>query len=464
MTSSTPTPATHRWLLPDSRSRRLLFAAAIYVISAGVFAIVAGPERLTQHTQFNHYALLADAWLHGRQDLPNGPPGYTQNNDFAQLDGKTYISFPPFPAVLMMPLVKLAGSPENFRDGQFMIWLAGVAPALLFLVLERLRRARRTPRTEIENAALALLFAFGTVYFFTAVEGTVWFAAHVVCAALVAGFLLAALDAERPLLAGLLCGCIFLTRPHVMLVGVFFALEAIRVSCNEGLPSEGTFAERVKATWARADKARVLKLWGAFLAPVFAALAIASWMNWTRFHEASPAAFGHEHLSVVWKARMSKWGLFGYHYLAKNLGVMLTILPWPRPPGSDPLRVAPFQINEHGLALWFTTPLYFWLFRPKTKGWLYAILALAAALPAAYCLLYQNSGWRQFGYRFSNDYAPLLFVMLAIGARSLKTTAFALVAAWGIGWNVFGAITFDRARYDRFYFREGSQTVLYQPD
>ena len=41
-------------------------------------------------------------------------------------------------------------------------------------------------RSEAENVLLALLFAFGTVYFFTAVEGTVWFAAHVVGVVLVA--------------------------------------------------------------------------------------------------------------------------------------------------------------------------------------------------------------------------------------------------------------------------------------
>ena len=75
-----------------------------------------------------HNALLADAWIHGRQNLPNGPPGYSGNNDFAEFEGKTYISFPPFPAVLMLPLVAIAGSPENFRDGQFMIWIAGLAP------------------------------------------------------------------------------------------------------------------------------------------------------------------------------------------------------------------------------------------------------------------------------------------------------------------------------------------------
>ena len=104
---------------------------------------------------------------------------------------------------------------------------------------------------------------------------------------------------------------------------------------------------------------------------------------------------------------------------------------------------APFKINEHGLALWFTTPLYFWLLWPKRfdgqpdRKWLYAVVALSAALPAAMDLLYQNSGWRQFGYRFSNDYAVLLFVLLAVGGRPMRGSSRA--AAWGVAWNLFGA-------------------------
>ena len=76
-----------------------------------------------------------------------GRPPYAMNNDFVEFQGKTYISFPPLPAMLMLPFVKLSGSAENFRDGQFVIWLAGLAPALLFLVLEKLRRTGRSPRT-----------------------------------------------------------------------------------------------------------------------------------------------------------------------------------------------------------------------------------------------------------------------------------------------------------------------------
>jgi hypothetical protein len=41
-----------------------------------------------------------------------------------------------------------------------------------------------------------------------------------------------------------------------------------------------------------------------------------------------------------------------------------------------------------------------------------------------------------------------------------------VAAGWGIFVNLFGAITFDRndAHFDRFYFRDGSQAIVYQPD
>ena len=168
-----------KWLEPESRKRRIVLGLFVYVVCLVVFALLAG-DRLTQHTPYNHYALQADAWVHGRQDLLGGPPGYAGMNDFAKFENHWYISFPPFPAVLMVPLVWASGSAENFRDGQFIVWMAGIGPTVLFLVLEKLRRTKRSPRTERENLFLSLLFAFGTVYFFTAVQGTVWFAAHVI--------------------------------------------------------------------------------------------------------------------------------------------------------------------------------------------------------------------------------------------------------------------------------------------
>lgn len=449
------------WLREDGRKRRLAIALGIYVLSVIVYAVVAGPDRLLQHTPFNHYAHLARAWLDGRQDLAGGAPAYAQGNDFAVFEGKTYISFPPFPAVLMLPLVALAGEPENFQDGQFIVWLAGIGPAILFLVLETLRREKRSSRSELENAALALVFAFGTVYFFVAVQGTVWFAAHVVGIGLSAAFLLVALGGKRPWLAGTILACAWLTRPTTLLIAPLFAYEVLR---RETLAEALDDAHGLRALWSalsRVDRGKLATAIAKFSVPIVAAMLLASWMNYARFHRFSPSAFGHEYLTVVWQGRMDRWGLFGYHYLAKNLGVMLTVLPWLPPP--EAVGAAPVQINEHGLALWFTTPIYLLLLWPKRTGWFYWALALSAAGPMVMDLLYQNSGWRQFGYRFSNDYAMLLFVMLAIGDRPFGRI-FQSLCAWGIAWNLFGAVSFDRAGYDRYYFREGTQQILYQAD
>jgi hypothetical protein len=464
-----------RWMRPDSRSRRLLLAAAVYLVCTSLYATLAGPQRLLQHTAFNHYALLADAWLHGRQDIAGGPPMYSGNNDFAEYQGKTYISFPPLPAMLMLPFVKLAGSADNFRDGQFVLWLAGLAPALLFLVLEKLRRTGRSPRTEVQNLVLAGLFAFGTVYFFTAVEGTVWFAAMVVATACCALYTLLALDAESPLWAGAMIGCLYLSRPSAIWIALLFALEALRVCTRGGLPVEGSWPARLRATLERLDARALARRYALFSVPILAAFAFVAWTNGSRYGRWTPFYFDHEFLTVAWRARMLKWGMLNYHFLPKNLGIMLTSLPWLPPHDAAASFGAPFKINEHGLALWFTTPLYLWLLWPRRFGaegdaaaaaarkWLYVVVALSVALPALMDLLYQNSGWRQFGYRFSNDYAVLLFVLLALCARPMRALFYA-AAAWSVAWNAFGAATFDKTEFDRFYFREGSQTVVYQPD
>ncbi|MFO0676717.1 MAG: hypothetical protein U0169_09290 [Polyangiaceae bacterium] len=449
-------------LRPDSDSRRRILAAVVYVVSVVVFLAVAGPPRLTVHTAFNHYAHLADAWAHGRNDLRSGAPAYAMNNDFALFQGKTFISFPPFPAVLMLPFVKLAGSPENFQDGQFAVWIAGLGPMLLFLVLEKLRRTGRSNRTEADSLLLAFAFAFGTVYFFTAVEGTVWFIAHVVGVAMCGAYLLFAIDAASPFLAGLFLACSWTTRPSTLLLGVVFALEALRVSSKDGDDGDAPLFGRVKSLVKGLDVSAFSKRVAPFAAPLLVSFALASYYNHVRFGDARPFAFGHEHLSVVWQARMEKWGLFGYHYLAKNLGVMLTVLPW-FPPHDSPPGTPFLQINEHGLALWFTTPIYLWLVRPQRRSYLFDVVAIGAVLIATQNLLYQNSGWRQFGYRFSNDYALALFVLLALGDRPFRWM-FRSAVAWGVVWNLFGAITFDRAGYDKFYWREGSQRILYQDD
>lgn len=423
------------------RRRPLLVALGIYALTTALFFLTTAPERLHGHTPFNHFALLADAWVHGRLDLGHPPPAYTGNNDFATDGARWFVSFPPFPAVLIAPLVKLTGSAEGVSDGHFFGCFGGVAPALLFLTLEKLVRTGRSRRTLAENALLALLFAFGSVYWFSSVQGTVWFVAHVIGAALATAYVYCSLDAAHPVLAGLALGLGFATRTPLGFAFPFFLFEAHRA------------ASKTDA------KGALFRSFALFAAPAAAVLAALMWHNRARFGD--PLEFGHRLLAIGWRGRIDKWGLFSYHYLGRNLAVVLTDLPFVDP--SHVKGLAPFQINAHGLPLWLTSPFFAWAFWPKRTGRLFRALALTALCVAAPSLLYQNSGWIQFGYRFSSDFSPFLIVMIAVGARRLTAPFWALGAA-AVTVNAFGALTFQRAGAERFYFIDGTQKVLHQPD
>jgi hypothetical protein len=442
--------------LGTERGRFWLFAIPGYVVLLTIYAVVAGRERLLDHTPYNHFALLAEAWLDGKLHLPGSPPDYAQGNDFALYRGKWYVPFPALPAALILPLVHFAGDAERVRDGQFFVWLAPLGPVLLFAALERWRRFGRSTRTRVENAALALAFALGSVYFFTAVQGSVWFAAHVVAVALAAAYVCLAVEARHPWLAGVVMGLAFWSRPTLLFAAPLFLYEAFRASQKAAaLPAAADAPRRrwprIRALAQRTDVLRLLRTCVYFGIPVVALFALSLWHNAARFDD--PFDVGYGHLQVAWQGRIDKWGLFHYHYLAKNLAVVLAGLPW----------IEPFRINVHGLALWLTTPAYLYLLCPKSPQPGYAALLVTAAAVGVPELFYQNTGWMQFGYRFSNDYAVFLFVALALSRARLGPLFWALVI-WAVGVNTFGAVTFDRPQYAKYYYQQPSQGTVFQPD
>lgn len=420
-------------------------AVVIYAIVTAVFLATTARATLTGHTPYNHFALLAEAFIHGRLDLGGPPPAYTGGNDFAIFDGRTYVSFPPFPAVLIAPMVALAGSADRVADGRFFLWFAGIGPAVLYLALDKLTSLGRSRRDARENVALAALFAFGTVYWFSAVQGTVWFAAHVIGVALAAVYLYTSIDAAHPATAGLALALGFATRTPIGFAFPLFLAEAARVATS---PARALDRRAIALTLAR------------FAAPIAVVLALLALHNRARFGEA--LEFGHRFLAIGWRGRIERWGLFSYHYLGRNLAVVLTSLPYTQVPG------APFQINAHGLALWVTSPFLAWAFWPSPllrrarRLFYWALLATALAV-AAPSLLYQNSGWIQFGYRFSNDFSLFVVAMIAMGRRKLGPVFWALGVV-AILVNGFGAVSFQREGFDRFYFLERTQRVLHQPD
>jgi hypothetical protein len=209
------------------------------VLCAGIYCSTSA-GRLFRPSPNNHYVHLAQAWLQGRLDIGGSPPG---TNDWACFDTvdegpcppgrysfsgpeaeryRWYVSFPPLPAVLLLPVVAIVGL--GTLDALFWALFAGLAPMLLFVVLRFLRESGQSGRTERDDLLVTALFAIGSVYYFAAVQGTVWFAAHVVAAAFVCLYLLYAFGARRPLAAGLALGLAFLCRPATLLLAGFFDL------------------------------------------------------------------------------------------------------------------------------------------------------------------------------------------------------------------------------------------------
>jgi hypothetical protein len=256
------------------------------------------------------------------------------------------------------------------------------------------------------------MFGLGTVYYYSSVNGSVWYTAHIVSVALAGAFLYAALDARAPITAGLLLGAITLTRPQMGFFGIFFLFEAWR----RGRFTVGTML-RVGL-------------------PVAVLGAAGGWFNWARF--GSPFEFGHFYLNVRWTDRIQRYGLFNYSFLSRNLAAAFALTP-------KFLAKRPWvQVSWHGMSMLITSPALIYLLWPKQRPPIHMVLWLTVAPIALLSFLYQNDGWVQFGFRFSIDYLLLLMMLLAVGGRPMTRTMKALILI-GIGVNLFGAITFQRA-------------------
>lgn len=450
----------------------------VYVVTTAVYLGVAGP-RLAGPTPDNHFVHLALSFLRGELGVENNrPPG---NNDWACFDEETgeicpwsawpppwgrgpnehqrwYVSFPPLPAVLILPVAAIWGTAT--RDALFWGLWAGLSPTFLYVLLRRLREEGRSERTELDDLLLTTLYAFGTVYFFVAVQGTVWFAANVVTSVLIPLLLLASLGGKQPLTAGLVLAAMFLTRPHTVLLGIIPLVEILSAHRRIDAPAIPSSEERgpLPRFWIflRGVAWRpALHAIAVMALPLLVAGAIAAAMNHARFGRITE--FGHRYLMINWRGRIERWGLFSYHYLGKNLGVFFGSLPWLT------VREPHVVISRHGLALWFTTPallLALWPKRPLDAR-MRAMYA-AAGLVALLDLMYQNSGWVQFGYRFATDYLVVLFALIALGGRKIRGPGFVLAMIFAIGVNTFGAITFDRG--GRFYDDDPTQDRIFHPD
>ena len=335
-----------------------------------------------------------------------------------------YVSFPPFPAVLMVPLAAVFGYRVN--DVWFVIFFGALNGLILFLLLRSLAGRGISDRSCGDDLWVTALFVFGTVHFFSAVRGEVWFTALVVGVTFNLLAIWCAIGLARPLLAGLFVACGMATRTPL-------AFSALLVGLLVLFP-DGRLR---RADWGRAAKVVAL-----FAVPV--GLGLAALMAYNRARFGHGFEFGHTYLQEGTRDSVRRHGLMSFWFLGQNLSAAFL-----NPPVFTTEEGSFLRITKHGLGLLWTTPVLFLLPSAPKKTPLFKALVLTALAVALPGLFYQNTGWEQFGYRFGLDWLPFLVVAFALGGTRLTWPVKVLILV-GIAVNGFGAATFGRA--NGFYY------------
>src|SRR6266851_1188470 len=206
--------------------------ASMHRVELGLFAFtgvayaLASAGMLWRQSPAPHFVYQAHALLRGQLHLAAPPPNL---NDWVFVGNRWYVGFPPFPAVLMMPFVALRGL--AFDDVAFTMFFGALNVPLLYALLRRIAAAGDEradgDRPPWEHAAHALVYGFGTLAWYCAIRGEVWFTAETVGVTLTLLYLRAAHRARHPLMAGTALACAAITRTPLAFSGIFFVLEAL---------------------------------------------------------------------------------------------------------------------------------------------------------------------------------------------------------------------------------------------
>jgi hypothetical protein len=334
----------------------------------------------------NLHALQARAFLSGR--LYIDIPGFY---DSAPFRGRTYVPFPPMPAVVMMPIVAAVG--VNRTNGPLLsIALTLVNVAIGYRLARRLGLSRR------DRVFWLVAMFLGTGYWFAvAASSGVWCYAHVVA---FTALLLAVAEAwgkGRGVWVGLALAAAFLSRQLTLFAGLALAAR---------LWSHPDFANR---------RARWLNL-AAFGAAVSLGIAVYLAFNHARFGNPFETGYRYIALDSPLKERFARHGLFSAAYVPFNLIYLL--VQGVHVDFTSPAKLAGVTTDLYGSSLLGASPYVVVATFARRAGAPVRALWLSVAAIAVGQLLYVNNGASQINtQRFTLDFMPLLFVLVALGLR-----------------------------------------------
>lgn len=392
--------------LPSFRRKYAPYLSAVLgVLAVMLVAAAFTGEWPTRVNPYRSYVLQACAWLEGRLDLGRD---YTWL-ELAIVDGKYYVSFPPFPSYVLLPFAVFFryNTPDNA-----IAWAVTLLGALYATRLYQLTR-------KDGRAAFWVLFLYlGTGYLFISMNAYVWFIAQTMCFTLSLMALVHARQGQGGI--ALACwACAVGCRP---MAALYLPVLVWLLWRTKG---ELTFWQWVAKRWYWAVP--TLLIAGSYMA-----------LNQARF--GNPFEFGHNFLPEFVRAEK---GQFSLSYFADNFRLLLRL------PGWDAMKQQAIFFTGQTMAFWLINPMYLCI----GAAWGYGLirrrgLPAAAMLPvmavahAVILCCHRTLGGWQFGNRYLLDMMPWLFYGLLLWMPDDDRFArwSAPLFTWGFALNVIGAV------------------------
>lgn len=400
--------------MSGAESREKVEYAIVAVLSILIYLIlmwILTGNGLFSHNTYNSYALQAEAWCKGRLDLG-------QNYSFLELafyKGKYYVSFPPFPSYLLLPLALFCGS--NTPDF-LLLWMADVVTVLYLYKLAL--SFKLSPKLSALTAVFVML---GTNVTFNMLNPWVWFWAQTLC------FMLAVMSIY------------YAYRGKGGWALLFWACS---VGCR---PMQALYLPVLLVILFRGEREKFPErslfqiLWHRIYWAVPAGLVAVSYMilNFLRFD--NPLEFGHNYLPEFVEAEHGQFSLF---YLSNNWKMLWHGIQFDEEGrmiidhfgNLNFMIVSPFVIFALCMLVCMLLKRQW-----RTVGGMLGVSALSAGYLLVTMLHRTMGGWH-FGNRYTNDILPWIYLTVVWGlSREEKMGKYQIpMAIFGMCLNAVGLV------------------------
>lgn len=358
-------------------------------------------------TAVGYFNYLADAFLHGQLYLRQMPQ---TDIDLITFQGRTYLYWPPFPALLITPLVALFG--VTLSDRLYTAIIAALSLGLLAKLLEVLDTRGIAPLSNERRAILIASCGFGSVLFILAPLGQVWFTAQVIGWTFVLAASVMAVLRPGPLgyfLTGLALSCALATRTGLLFTGIWLAYSMI------------------KRDWYLPYRRKSLNILCGLI-PLAITVGLLGLYNAARFgHPFETGLAWHNFGRENYGADFARYGVFNLHYLPINVYHQFIAFPYVKYKegiGSGLFWMTPTLLGG---------PYALWRYRRNPLLWSLALSCVLVYIPIG---LVMGVGY-VFGSRYLLDLMVPLVVMTAVGIRHWRLDILQLLMI--MSWVTFAA-------------------------